>query len=59
MKLYKVAAEIIESPKTGPTHTVSTGFGSRAAAERFATGLAAAGKCTWCSIGSYDDEEES
>jgi len=36
----------------------SEGFGSRGAAERFAAGLAAAGKCVRASIESYDADDD-
>lgn len=56
MRLYQVISTAIDHEVA--VEYESSGFGSRAAAERFATGLAAAGKCISCDIESYDDDSE-
>lgn len=57
MKLYRVISETSAEPCQS-RRCVSNGYSTRAAAERFAASLAAAGKCALASIESYEDENE-
>lgn len=56
MKLYEVRSGGKDEPFCAAQ--VSSGFSSRAAAERFAAGLSAAGKCSWAKINSYEVDDE-
>jgi hypothetical protein len=57
MKLYRVDARSTECPVyANAIH--ATGFGTRAAAERFLVGLAQSGKTVGGDISSYEDEDE-
>lgn len=57
MKLYKITHY---TDKLRCNHNTSRGFTTRAAAERFAAGLAASGGAPGgCDISSYEDADES
>jgi hypothetical protein len=57
MKLYRVDARTPEC-QVYANDIQATGFGTRAAAERFLVGLAQSGKTVGGDISSYEDEDE-
>jgi hypothetical protein len=58
MKLYKVTALSATRKSYEGDDLLSDGFGSRASAERFASGLASSGRAQRASISSYEDDDE-
>ena len=56
MKLYKVTS--LSAGEFSFHPLVSYGFGSRAAAEQFAAGLASSGQAQRASVSSYEVEDE-
>jgi hypothetical protein len=58
MKLYRVTALSADRRTYEADDLISDGYGTRAAAERFAAGLAASGQAQRASISSYEDDDE-
>ena len=55
--LYRVIAKTSDSLKHSAVREVSTGFGSREAAERFAAGGSASGRFVSVDIQPYESDE--